>query len=32
MNILENYYIQLFHFHNNIIEEQTITKTNPLFN
>ena len=25
MNILENYYVQHFHFHNSITEEQTIT-------
>lgn len=31
MNILENYCIQCFHFRNNIIGEQTVTKTNPLF-
>jgi hypothetical protein len=31
MNALENYYIQYFQFHNNIIQAQTITKLNPLF-
>jgi hypothetical protein len=31
MNISVNDYIQLFHFHSSIIGEQTITKTNPLF-
>jgi hypothetical protein len=31
MNTLENYYIQYFHYHNRIIQEQTITSPNPLF-
>jgi hypothetical protein len=31
MNTLEKYYIQCFQFHNKIIQEQTITKLNPLF-
>jgi hypothetical protein len=31
MNTLENYYIQYFHYHNRLIQEQTITKPNPLF-
>jgi hypothetical protein len=28
---LENSYIQYFHYHNRLIQEQTITKPNPLF-
>jgi hypothetical protein len=31
MNTLENYYIQYFHYQNKIIQEQTITRPNPLF-
>jgi hypothetical protein len=31
MNRWESYYIQYFTYHNNIIEEQTYTKRNPLF-
>jgi organic radical activating enzyme len=31
MNTWENYYIQYFTYHNNIIEEQTCAKRNPLF-
>jgi hypothetical protein len=30
MNTWESYYIQYFTYHNNIIEEQTCAKRNPL--
>jgi hypothetical protein len=31
MNTWESYYIQHFTYHNNIIEEETCAKRNPLF-
>jgi hypothetical protein len=31
MNTWENYYIQQFTYHNNIIEEQACARRNPLF-
>jgi hypothetical protein len=31
MNIMENFYIYLYHKHNILVEEQTPTEENPLF-